>query len=74
MTSKDDVVFPSDTIAPMPWRLLLSLAVLASVILMIASKRRPLSPANRRLFFAIRLVLVVAIVALFYLTFFARAA
>jgi len=55
-------------------RLLLSLAVLASVILMIASKRRPLSPANRRLFFAIRLVLVVAIVALFYLTFFARAA
>ena len=58
----------------MPWRLLLSLAVLASVVVMIASKRRPLSPANRRLFFGIRLVLVVAIVVLFYLTFFGTAA
>ena len=58
----------------MPWRLLLSLAVLASVVLMIASKRRPLSPSNRRLFFAVRLALVVAIVVLFYLTFFPTSA
>jgi hypothetical protein len=52
------------------WRLLLSLACLASVILMFASKRRPRSPESLRLFFAIRVVLLVAVVVLFYLTFF----
>ncbi|HEX4440425.1 MAG TPA: hypothetical protein VH854_10175 [Thermoanaerobaculia bacterium] len=58
----------------MPWGLLLALACLASVVLMQAVRRRPRSPTNLRLFFVIRVVLLVAVIVLFYLTFFHRAA
>ena len=58
----------------MPWGLLLALACLASVILMQTVKRRPRNPANLRLFFAIRVVLLVTVIVLFYLTFFHRTA
>ena len=54
----------------MPWRLLLSLACLLSVIMMFASKRAPRNPVNQRLFLAIRIVLLVSVVVLFYLAFF----
>jgi drug/metabolite transporter (DMT)-like permease len=57
-----------------PWGFLLALACLASVVLTTAVGRRPRSPENRRLFFAVRVVLLVAVVILFYLTFFHRAA
>jgi len=54
----------------MPWGFLLSIACLASVMMMAAAKRGPRNPANLRLFFVIRMVLLVAVIVLFYLTFF----
>ena len=54
----------------MPWGVLLALACLASVVMMQAIRRRPRSPESLRLFFAIRVVLLVAVIVLFYLTFF----
>jgi drug/metabolite transporter (DMT)-like permease len=54
----------------MPWRVLLTFAVLASVIFVFATRRSPESPSNRRLFFAIRVVLLIAVLVLFYLAFF----
>jgi hypothetical protein len=56
------------------WGFLLSLVCLASVVMMLVVKRQPRNPANMRLFFAIRVVLLVAVIVLFYLTFFHHAA
>ena len=58
----------------MHWGFFLSLACLASIIMMAAAKRGPRNPKNLRLFFAIRVVLLVAVIVLFYLTFFHHAA
>ena len=49
----------------MRWGFLLALACLASVVSMQVVRRRPRSPANLRLFFAIRVALLVAVIVLF---------